>query len=58
MKWNNTENGVPDEDITPSRISQGEEEEDQHGRQPRLHHDGGPVQLKLESISSSTSSPG
>ena len=46
-----------DEDITPSRTSQ-EEEENQHGRPTRLHHDGGPVQLKLESISGSRSSPG
>ena len=40
-----------DEDITTSlHTSQGEEEV-QHGRPIHLFHGGGPVQLKLESIS-------
>ena len=45
-----------DEDITPSHTSQGEEEV-QHGCPIHLSHGGGPVQLKLESISGSRTSP-
>ena len=41
-----------DEDITPSHTSQ-EEEEVQHERPIHLSHGGGPVQLKLEPVSSS-----
>ena len=44
-----------DEDITPSHTSQGEEEV-QYGRPIHLSYGGGPVQLKLEPISSSRTS--
>jgi len=46
-----------DVDITPLNTSQGDEEE-QCGSPTHLHHGGGTIQLKLEPISDSRSSPG
>ena len=44
-----------DEDITPSNTSRGDEE-DQRGCPAHSHHDGGLVQLELESILDSRTS--
>jgi len=46
-----------DEDITPPRTRQAKEEV-QHGCSTRLPHGGGPVHLKLESISDLGAVPG